>query len=96
MTRKSPVSKAKRQAIIVLGMHRSGTSALAGALGMLDMGLPARLMPAAPDNPKGFFESDQIAAIHDRFFEAAGTNWFGVEKIPEEMFEFAGGDPFLE
>jgi GT2 family glycosyltransferase/glycosyltransferase involved in cell wall biosynthesis len=96
MKRKTPVMKAKRQAIIVLGMHRSGTSALAGALGMLGMALPARLMPAGPDNPKGFFEPNQIAAIHDRFFAAAGTNWFNLERIPEGSFHSAEAALFLD
>lgn len=47
----------KPQAIIVLGMHRSGTSALAGALAKLGAGLPARLMSENQYNPKGYFET---------------------------------------
>ena len=46
----------KRRAIIVLGMHRSGTSALAGVLGLLGARLPARQLPANFANPKGYFE----------------------------------------
>ena len=45
-----------REAILVLGMHRSGTSAVAEALSILGAQLPARLMPPQSDNPRGFFE----------------------------------------
>ena len=76
----------KRRAIIVLGMHRSGTSALAGVLGLLGAKLPARLLPASLDNPKGFFEPEHIVAVHERILAAAGTAWWGWEEIPQAWF----------
>lgn len=79
----------KRRAIIVLGMHRGGTSALTGALGMLGMRLPDSLMPPTTDNPKGYFESVQIYAIHERLLAAAGTSWSGIEGLPADWFHSA-------
>lgn len=64
-----------RTAIVVLGMHRSGTSSVAGALSILGAASPRTLMPAAEDNPKGFWESQVLMAFHDRLLEAGGSNW---------------------
>ena len=43
-------------ALVVLGMHRSGTSALAGMLHHLGVALGDRLMKATLDNPRGYWE----------------------------------------
>ena len=45
---------AGRQALLVLGVHRSGTSAMASALARAGAALPHDLMPAMPDNAFGF------------------------------------------
>src|ERR1700722_7487045 len=39
----SPMTFADRQAVLILGMHRSGTSAVAGAVNLLGVAPPARL-----------------------------------------------------
>ena len=90
------MTKSRRQAIIVLGMHRSGTSALAGALGILGMRLPSHLMPPTTDNPKGYFESEQIFAIHERLLAAAGTNWFGIEGLSADWIHSAQASAFVD
>ncbi len=77
--------KATRAAIIVLGA-RSGTSALAGTLGMLGGTLPKRLMGARPSNVKGHFEPAVIAFTHDRLLEAAGTAWDDWRPFPQGWY----------
>lgn len=42
--------------IIVLGMHRSGTSYLASVVGAIGVNIGTSLLEAAPDNPRGYFE----------------------------------------
>ena len=64
-----------RHAIVVLGMHRSGTSALAGTLVCLGATPPRTLMPPAEENPKGFWESSAVCAFHDQLLAALGTTW---------------------
>ena len=86
----------KRQAVIVLGTHRGGTSALAGALGLLGARLPARLMPAGPGNLKGHFEPRHIVAIHDRILAAAGTTWSGWEQVSVAWQRSEACQPFVE
>ena len=62
-------------AIVVLGMHRSGTSSITGALVRLGGGAPAHLMDPAPSNERGFWESPLIMALNDEILEAAGSHW---------------------
>ena len=66
---------AAKRALVVLGMHRSGTSSVAGALTLLGAAAPKTLMAAAVDNPKGFFESRLVGELNDRILQAAGSRW---------------------
>lgn len=62
---------------VVLGMHRSGTSAVAGFLAKAGFfaGEEADLLPAAEDNPKGFFERADVNALNDHLLEELGGAW---------------------
>ena len=55
-----------RVCILVVGMHRSGTSCMNGLLKILgfDQGKMASI-GEAPDNPKGFFENDSVRHINN-------------------------------
>lgn len=61
--------------ILVLGMHRSGTSALGGTLALLGCDPPRSSIGGRADNPKGFFESGRIQQLNDEFLLAAGSSW---------------------
>ncbi|RMD69329.1 MAG: hypothetical protein D6819_07240 [Gammaproteobacteria bacterium] len=61
--------------ILVLGMHRSGTSAVTRALAALGVDLGDRLMPGLEDNPKGFFEDLDLTRINHALLEAMGKRW---------------------
>lgn len=63
-------------ALLVLGMHRSGTSALTRVFSLLGAGLPETLLGANPTNPTGHWESDAVRAFNDAALAAAGTDWF--------------------
>ena len=60
--------------IVVLGMHRSGTSAVAGTLMKLCGGTPKHFM-VGPSNPRGFFESLELMRFHDELLASAGSSW---------------------
>jgi glycosyltransferase involved in cell wall biosynthesis len=64
-----------RRAILVLGMHRSGTSALTRIIGHLGASLPIDPMPETADNPCGYWESRSVARFNNRLLESAGTRW---------------------
>ena len=85
----SPVAEAVRErraapsiALFVLGMHRSGTSAVGGVLSRLGIDLGTQLMPPTRDNPKGYFEHQDIVAVHDGLLTALGVTWDGVRRLP--------------
>ena len=69
-----------KAALIVLGMHRSGTSALAGALGLCGawLGEDQELTGSNPENPTGFWERRDVRAVCDRLLHAAGADWWKV------------------
>ena len=50
---------------MVLGMHRSGTSAITRGLQVLGANLGNALLPPAFDNPKGFWEDQDILRINE-------------------------------
>lgn len=75
-----------RRCILVLGMHRSGTSALAGVLDLLGARPPRETMPPAADNPRGYWEAPRIARLNNRLLASAGTRWNDEAGIPAEWF----------
>lgn len=68
--------------LFVLGMHRSGTSALSAALGMLGANLGDRLIPGREDNKKGFFEDARCVMLNVRVLRAFGTGGYGGVALP--------------
>src|SRR5450759_1684243 len=85
------MSEEQRWAILVVGMHRSGTSAVTRALNYLGADLPLRLMPGNETNPLGHFEPEEIVLIHDRTFLSLGTSWWDWRKFPAECSDTAAG-----
>jgi len=61
------MTQAKSRVIVVLGMHRSGTSAVTKSLELMGVGLGDKLHPAGFDNPKGFWEDRVCIQINGRF-----------------------------
>lgn len=61
--------------ICILGAHRSGTSAITRGLAALGVDLGNRLLPPQPDNPKGFFEDQDIANFNALLLQDVGSDW---------------------
>lgn len=73
------------RALLVLGMHRSGTSALTRTLNLLGAQLPTELMPAAAGNPQGYWEGPAIVHQHDRLLAVLGRSWDDVRALPDRV-----------
>jgi len=72
------------RAILVLGMHRSGTSALTRCLNLLGADLGNNLVPPAPDNNRmGFWEHAEVVQIHEELLAALGRSWCDARALPE-------------
>ena len=76
-------SGAGRTGVLVLGMHRSGTSALTRLLNLHGAALGDELMPARCDNPTGFWEHSAAVAIHERLLAALGMAWDDPRLLPQ-------------
>ncbi len=77
---------ARSRCIMVLGMHRSGTSALAGVLTLLGATPPKSLMEPHASNPRGFFESVPVRDFNDALLAAAGSRWDDWRPIDPDWF----------
>lgn len=65
----------KKQGVLVLGMHRSGTSAITRVLNLLGCALPPEIIGAADGNEQGHWESISAVNLNDEILESAGSNW---------------------
>ncbi|MBA1141377.1 sulfotransferase family protein [Mesorhizobium neociceri] len=78
-TKKGPKAKregqGERTCLMVLGMHRSGTSALAGVLQLLGVALPKNLIPADESNRTGYWEPLHLALLNEQLLLELGSRW---------------------
>jgi hypothetical protein len=74
----TPLSKPSGDTcVFVMGMHRSGTSAVTGMLGQLGISGPSLddLIPATPSNARGHFESKILTRIDNQLLHVLGATW---------------------
>jgi GT2 family glycosyltransferase len=68
--------------IVVLGMHRSGTSAITRGLQVMGVRLGNRLIPPMEgNNPKGFFEDIDLNALNIEMLSAIYSDWCHLAAI---------------
>lgn len=75
--------------ILVLGMHRSGTSTLTRALSLSGATLPKHIMGPSRANEAGYWEPEQLVAFHDEILGETGGTWqdwtpFDVARLDQE------------
>ena len=77
----------KKDCILVLGMHRSGTSSLAGAINKLDISFGQNLSKASFDNPKGYFENTVIQDLNNRLLAEFKIDWDYPGFLPQNWVD---------
>jgi len=92
--------------LIILGMHRSGTSVLARLLNMMGayFGPEGISTGANQENPKGFWERRDVRQLNDYVLNSVGCDWnkisdFNIKDVPEEVinkFKIEGAKIILE
>lgn len=81
-----------RLCLLVLGMHRSGTSALARGLTVLGADLGGELLPEHPCNPRGFFEDRDLYACNKALLGELGLTWADTAPLePRRLVALAAG-----
>jgi len=78
--------------IIVLGMHRSGTSAMTRLINMMGayFGPEGSALPSNEDNPKGFWERRDFVLLNMHLLGARGCSWYdlsGWTATPPKPFD---------
>jgi len=68
-------AQAARKGVVVLGMHRSGTSVTGGLLNRMGLKCGAPLIGPAEDNKKGFFERVDVVLQNDYLLKIQGLHY---------------------
>ena len=72
----------------ILGMHRSGTSALTGTLRYLGVELGDKMRDPHPGvNDKGYWEHLGIVRAHERLLSELRSSWDDVRPLPSRWWE---------
>ena len=82
----SQYSCSNSRAICVLGMHRSGTSAVSRIINLLGvyLGSPDELYGQRYDNLKGFWERKDIVEFHDAMLQSICRRWDTALPLDEQ------------
>ena len=83
----APADPSEPRLLLVLGMHRSGTSVVTDLLGRLGFELGHDLLPPREDNPNGFFENARVVEIHERLLRALDRTWDDPRPLPDGWIE---------
>jgi hypothetical protein len=86
----------RRNCIFILGMHRSGTSALSRVLNLLGCDLPQTLMPASTSNPHGHWESIAIMEVNEAVLKSGGSDWYDWLEFSPDWYESPVYPEFVE
>ncbi len=78
-----------RTGLIVAGMHRSGTSAVARMINLLGADMARDIEPANAWNDLGYWEPKSVVALHDRMLRQYDASWNSLSDIGAE----AAGSP---
>jgi GT2 family glycosyltransferase len=65
----------ERQALLILGMHRAGTSALARVAALRGAGLPEHILPPNEGNATGYWEPQAIVDLNTRILASLDLTW---------------------
>ena len=79
--------------LVIAGMHRSGTSALARSCNLLGVDLGDDFIPTQPDNRSGFWEDATVKDADDALLASHGMLWDDVGPLPQPWRDgFGGGE----
>lgn len=77
----------KRRAILILGMHRSGTSAFTRVCNLLGIPLGRKLLAASVVNEKGFWENEHVIKVHEDILKTFDYTWDDIRILPDRWWE---------
>jgi hypothetical protein len=73
----------RRTCVIVCGMHRTGTSAIARTVNLLGADIATDLIQPGVDNVRGYWESNGVVQIHEQLLEDLGSSSADPLPLPD-------------
>jgi len=75
--------------VIVLGMHRAGTSAVTRLINMMGayLGPEDQFLPATADNPKGYWERIDVLQLHEYLLEKLHADWYLTSAVDPDHID---------
>jgi hypothetical protein len=72
---------------LILGIHRTGTSALSGVLTQLGLNPGLGLIEPNPFNERGYFELELLNRLMDDALQSMDRSWDDFRPLPEDAFD---------
>lgn len=85
-----------KRVYFILGMHRSGTSALTGSISKVGLDVGRSLMPPNEFNTKGYFENSRIINLNSKILKHFGCDWKTASLIDRVVVDGIPNDFFIE
>jgi hypothetical protein len=82
----------RRELVLCVGMHRSGTSLTASLLEAIGLALPGDLIGADVANPSGYFENRSVVDAQERLLRDLGC-WWPTEQASQGLAVHADRTP---
>jgi hypothetical protein len=79
----------RRTCVIVCGMHRAGTSAVARVVSLLGADLSKDLISPNANNVRGYWEPAAIVRVHNQLLEALGTSSADPLPLPRDWLDLS-------
>ena len=85
----STEAKATPRCVLVLGMHRSGTSTITRCLNLVGMDVGPHLLVPDGGNSKGYWEHADAVRINDALLDSLGLSLRSLDPLPENWMTSA-------
>jgi hypothetical protein len=72
------------KALLVLGMHRSGTSAVTRVVNLLGADIGKNILLPGHGNSEGFWEHADAMRANHYLLQAFGRTWFDIRRLPQD------------
>lgn len=81
-------TKKQKPVVMIVGMHRSGTSAVGQLLENMGFDFGGNLLEGIDNvNNRGFWEDREVLALDEHIFELLHASWFDFERLPGKWWE---------
>lgn len=96
LKRKQKNVKKSSRLIVVLGMHRSGTSAITRGLQVMDVELGDKFLPPQDDNVTGFWEDMDLNGLNIEMLNTLNSDWHFITPIQQTDVDILRKNGYIE